>query len=232
MSKTANCPLCGQLDGVSHIAGGCHHDTMERMYTARHNSTGRLLLRAISKGDLGTDLVMADLGSAEKCELDGAPVLSRCPKELEPFLRNHTGRNSRPDAIILTKGADGTDTISIIEFKYCKDTKPEDQLEKCMTQHSSLISDLRAAGYKVEIVPILIGHSGTIYTSHTLDNMKKLGISTYHARKCALKMHVDAINHLHSIVKTRRHLEPKTPPMDNRPRPSLRHQRGSHFKPP
>ena len=74
MSKTANCPLCGQLDGVSHIAGGCHHDTMERMYTARHNSTGRLLLRAISKGDLGTDLVMADLGSAEKCELDGAPV--------------------------------------------------------------------------------------------------------------------------------------------------------------
>ena len=64
-----------------------------------------------------------------------------------------------------------------------------------MTQHSSLISNLRAAGHKVEIVPILIGHSGTIYTSHTLDNMKKLGISTYHARKCAPKMHVDAINH-------------------------------------
>ena len=71
MSKTTNCPLCGHLDGVSHITGGCHHDTMGRMYTARHNSTGRLLLRAISKGDLGTDLVMADLGSAEKCEIDG-----------------------------------------------------------------------------------------------------------------------------------------------------------------
>ena len=37
MSKTANCPLCGQLDGVGHIAGGCHHYTMERMYTTRHN---------------------------------------------------------------------------------------------------------------------------------------------------------------------------------------------------
>ena len=49
---------------------------------------------------------------------------------------------------------------------------------------------LRAAGYNVEL---LIGHSGTIYTSHTLDNMKQLGISTFHARKCALKMHVDAI---------------------------------------
>ena len=112
---------------------------------------------------------------------DGAPVLSRCPKELEQFLRHHTtGRNSRPDAITLRKGADGTETILIIEFKYCKDTKPEDQLEKCMTQHSSLISQLRAAGYKVELVPVLIGHSGTIYTSHTLDNMKQLGISTVH----------------------------------------------------
>ena len=116
MSKAANCPLCGQLDGVGHIAGVCHHDTMERMYTARHNSTGRLLLRAISKGDLGTDLVMADLGSAEKCEIDGAPVLSRCPKELEKFLRHHTtGRNSRPDAITLRKGADGNETILIID---------------------------------------------------------------------------------------------------------------------
>lgn len=48
-----------------------------------------------------------------------------------------------------------------------------------------LIIDLGAAGYKVELVLVLIGHSGTIHTSHTLDNIKKLGISTYHARKCA-----------------------------------------------
>ena len=46
-------------------------------------------------------------------------------------------------------------------------------------------------------------------------------------------MHVDAINHLHSIVKTRRHLEPNTTPHDHsNPKPNPRHQRGSHFKPP
>jgi hypothetical protein len=82
-------------------------------------------------------------------------------------------------------------------------------------------------------VPILIGHSGTIYTSHTLKNMKQLGISNYHARKCALKMHVDAINHLYSIVKTRRHLEPKTDPTR---KPSGQKSKFStkslHFKPP
>ena len=208
---------------------------MERMYTARHNSTGRLLLRAISKGDLGTDLVMADLGSADKCDTDGAPVLPRCPKELEPFLRKSDGSNgSRPDAIILHKSEDGIkDTIYIIEFKYCKDTKPEDQLEKCKTQHSTLIDDLKKSGYTVELVPILIGHSGTIYTSHTLNNMKQLGISNYHARKCALKMHVDAINHLHSIVKTRRHLEPNTDPTRKPSRQKAKfNTKGMHFKPP
>ena len=48
-------------------------------------------------GDFGTDLVMADLGSAAKCDMDGAPVLPRCPKELEPFLRKFDGSNgSRP----------------------------------------------------------------------------------------------------------------------------------------
>ena len=235
MSKSTNCPLCGQLDGVSHIAGGCQHNTMERMYTARHNSTGRLLMRAISKGDLGTDMVMADLGSAEKCDMDGAPVLPRCPKELEPFLRKTDGsKGSRPDAIILHKSEDGIkDTIYIIEFKYCKDTKPEDQLEKCKTQHSTLIDDLKKSGYTVELVPILIGHSGTIYTSHTLNNMKQLGISNYHARKCALKMHVDAINHLHSIVKTRRHLEPNTDPTRKPSRQKAKfNTKGMHFKPP
>lgn len=207
MSSTANCPLCGQLDGVNHIAGGCRHTTMERMYTSRHNSTGRLLLRAISKGDMGSDLVMADLGSAEKCQKAGAPPLPRCPEELKAFLLKPHAHNSRPDAIIMH-----TDkrSIYLIEFKYCKDTQPEDQLEACKLQHATLISDLTTAGYAVHLVPILIGHSGTIYTTHTLTNMTQLGISLFHARKCAQKMHIDAVTQLHSIVQTRRQHEHNT----------------------
>ena len=57
---------------------------------------------------------MADLGSAAKCDMDGAPVLPRCPKE--PFLRKPDGSNgSRPDAIILHKSEGGSkNTIYII----------------------------------------------------------------------------------------------------------------------
>ena len=44
-----------------------------------------------------------------------------------------------------------------------------------------------------------------------------------HARKCALKMHVDAINHLHFIVKTRRHLEPTATQFHTTATPSQTH---------
>ena len=152
-----------------------------------HNSTGRILLRAISKGDMGPDLVMADLGSAERCEQDGTPTLPRFPEGLKAFLLKPGTHNSRPDVIISRTDADGKRIIYLIEFKYCKDTKPEDQLEACKSQHAMLMSDLTAAGYVVHLVPVIIGHSGTIYTTHTINNMTQLGISTLHARKCAQK---------------------------------------------
>ena len=50
-SNTMQCPLCGMTDGGEYAS-------MERMYTDRQNNTGRIMLRAVSKGNMGTDLVM------------------------------------------------------------------------------------------------------------------------------------------------------------------------------
>jgi hypothetical protein len=58
MRTNKNCPLCPGEDGISHIAGGCSHSAMNRMYTERHNHTGRILLKAISKGSMGGNLAM------------------------------------------------------------------------------------------------------------------------------------------------------------------------------
>ena len=102
-------------------------------------------------------------------------------------------------------------TIYIIEFKYCRDTKPEAQLQACHAKHQELIDKLVTSGtpkQNIKLIPILIGHSGT-------------------ARQ------------LHSIVKTRRYLEHLAPGYDNsktktRPRQDSR-QRGVHkqnFRPP
>ena len=66
-SNTMQCPLCGLTDGGEHISGGCRHASMERMYTERHNSTGKIILRAIiSKGNMGAELVMADLAGLSR----------------------------------------------------------------------------------------------------------------------------------------------------------------------
>ena len=215
MRTDKDCPLCRKEDGISHIAGGCSHPTMNRMYTERHNHTGRILLKAISKGDMGSDLVMADLGSASKCAEDEAPILPRSslPGTIERLLDNAgyevTKGTSRPDAIIITRWT--KPIILIIGFRYCKDTQPTNQLQACRTQHTEFIKSLRQAfpTHTIKLVPIPIGHFGTIYKQCTLlASMKEVGIDCAHAIKCATKMHLDAIQQLHSIViKTRRHLE-------------------------
>ena len=52
----------------------------------------------------------------------------------------------------------------LIEFKYCKDTRPEDQLEAWKSRHATLMLDLKTGGQAVHLVPIVLimGHPGTI----------------------------------------------------------------------
>jgi hypothetical protein len=119
----------------------------------------------------------------------------------------------RPDAILVSgNGERQSKKIWIMELKFCSDTRPEDQLLKAQQQHAELISLLMEQGYNksnIQLIPILIGVSGTIYTQHTLDALQLLGISQPAARKCCSKLHTEAIRSLHSIVQTRRSLERK-----------------------
>ena len=93
------------------------------------------------------------------------------------FLRDtHQNAVNVPECM-LGKGADGVKTISIIEFKYCKDVKqtrgPTGKMHDTTLLPNTSTSGRWVTGYKVELlVPVLIGHSGTIYTSNTLDNIK------------------------------------------------------------
>ena len=67
-------------------------------------------------------------------------------------------------------GAKHDQTVYIIELKYCRDTKPEDQLQACHTQHQEWIEKLVTTGtprQNIKLIPIFIGHSGTAYIEHT-----------------------------------------------------------------
>jgi hypothetical protein len=215
--RTCNtCPICPREDGIGHIAGGCTHPTMERMYTERHNAIGRILLRAIAKGNFGEYIRATDLGSEGKSNADGAPHIpfNSLPTNLQTILDCPTtteDTRTRPDIILITPPKPGSDkpTLLLVELKTCRCTHHNYQLLHCQQQHQQLIERL-AHQYNVKLIPILIGHSGTIYTDHTLEGMKQLGIDDDKVSKCASKMHIATIKQLHSIVMTRRHLEHKT----------------------
>jgi hypothetical protein len=67
VAPTANCLLCGQLDGGHHSMSGSPH--MSGMYTERPNVGGRILLKALLKGGRGSDVVMHDIGHAADAAL-------------------------------------------------------------------------------------------------------------------------------------------------------------------
>ena len=140
-------------------------------------------------------------------------------------------------------------TLLLLEFKTCRCIDPSHQLTHCQQQHQRLIERL-SASYNAKLVPVLIGHSGAIYTKHTLQSMEQLGIDKEAAMKCAGKMHIATVNQLHSIIQTRRHLEHGGTPQPGRPQPTTtaralysgahnhpgkrpKHRQGNHsFKPP
>eukprot|EP00983_Pelagomonas_calceolata_P122229 1160887-Pelagomonas_calceolata.AAC.3 len=71
--------------------------------------------------------------------------------------------------------------IHFTETKYCKDTRPGAQLKASQQQHSGLCKQLEGA--ETALHTVLLGVGGTIYTAHTLDQFKKLGIDTLRSSK-------------------------------------------------
>jgi ribonuclease HI len=61
-THTNKCPLCKtHLDGGHHALSGCEI-IAQKVGSLRHNAAGRLIMKAISKGSKGADLIMADVG--------------------------------------------------------------------------------------------------------------------------------------------------------------------------
>ena len=205
------CPLCGLEDGGTHMVSGCQHKSMQGMYTERHNKLGRIIMRAIGKGEKGGEVVSMDLGAASKAAADGVGYTARrhVPPEVLPYMQARDRNKLKPDALLVsgeTTTARSSCQVHIVELKCCRDTTPGTQLQQAQAQHSHLRQLLIDAGYSpnnIHIVPILVGVSGTIYHIHTLQALQKLGITRAKAKDCARKLHLQAIRCMHNIVQTR-----------------------------
>eukprot|EP00983_Pelagomonas_calceolata_P124971 1161167-Pelagomonas_calceolata.AAC.1 len=56
-----------------------------------------------------------------------------------------------------------------LEVKYCKDTRPKNQLEACKQQHHDLCRHRSRASAQVTLHTIMLGVGGVIYIPHTLE---------------------------------------------------------------
>ncbi|KAJ9513525.1 hypothetical protein QJQ45_006167 [Haematococcus lacustris] len=157
------CPLCGEADSATHLLSGC--SATLPLVQERHNGAGRLIAKAISKGTLGGCIRFADTGSWEKGAKDNLDLpndtLHTTLRALG--LKTATTKNTtRPDILMVTplqktgKRGKAIKRVTIIEIKYCADSRWAEQLDKALNQHTKLAHTIRKEGHTVEIRPTLL----------------------------------------------------------------------------
>ncbi|KAL6759984.1 hypothetical protein V8C86DRAFT_2561675 [Haematococcus lacustris] len=95
-----------------------------------------------------------------------------------------------------------TKRVTIIEIKYCSDSRWTDQLDRALNQHTNLAQTLRKEGHRVEIRPILLGIGGITYEAHTRQHLLALGVTQDNTTKLLHKLTRHAVETAHSIAKT------------------------------
>jgi hypothetical protein len=192
---------------------------MKRMYTERHNKAGRILLDAIYNGARGSDICMADVGSQQRCEDDGAPYVGlnhvcppRCSPQADQGTEEHAWwlRTKRPDIMLCnTQGHSQEDRarhdICIVELKTCK-TRPTDQLTAARLQHEELVERLVQRGYQRDKIKIYHPtRQGTIYAAHTIKHELHVGVQLVEPSVEPARLHTLMVQHLPIPARRRRH---------------------------
>ena len=126
--------------------------------------------------------------------------------EVKPSSVQGCTRNGRRTGQIDNAEEGMAHRVWIIEVGYCSDTRYEDKLRQKREQHRLLEDLLTRRGFKVIYLPIILGNAGAIYKT-TESALLQLGISHKQVQGLLSKLSDHATRYLHSLVKTRRHLE-------------------------
>ena len=101
--------------------------------------------------------------------------------------------------------------VHLIEFKFCKGTRPDPQLQKAKAQHSMLIANLNRQGHReVKLHVILVGAMGTIYKDYTDIPLADPNLDYHKIIKLTHKLNEHSIRHTSALIKTRYALQYNT----------------------
>lgn len=184
---------------------------MKESYLARHHAAGMYILDAIRAGDKGGTVIQADVGSHRKQLKAGlAPLPSRIPNAHLPT----DSATSVPDITLYETKRQGGITkhrYTLVEIKYCTDTRPHPQQRRADQQHTQLTSALTRTRSNTEarVITILLGMAGYIYKEETEEQLQELGIQGQALKSLVTNLHVQAVKSLTRIIQARRQADKK-----------------------
>jgi hypothetical protein len=212
-STSSLCPLCGGEDGGHHAVSACKG--VSGSVTNRHNDAGAAIVAAIYKGIRGGELLTADVGLNRRKETEGLPqqlhLRKKIPRESLPdtmpdTLKEQLAHQSIPDVLLYRYDTEtSTRHYTIVEIKYCRDTKPEDQEARATAQHQQLQSTLQAAdpGARIVYCTLMLGVSGTIYNNFIEHMTRNLGVTGQLLDTLLRRLHHLAIQNLGKVWRQR-----------------------------
>ena len=186
--------------------------------TNRHNDAGAAIVAAIYKGTRGGELLTADVGLNRRKEKEGIPqqlhLRQKIPRESLPStmpdtLKEQLAQQSIPDVLLYKYDTETcTRHYTIVELKYCRDTKTADQEARATTQHQQLKRTLLAAdpGAQVLYCTLMLGVSGTIYNNFIRHMTRDLGVTGQLLDTLLRRLHHLAIQNLGKVWRQRRAL--------------------------
>ena len=96
--------------------------------------------------------------------------------------------------------------VLIVEVGYCSDTRMAEKLGDKYEQHAQLKSLLLARGHTVSVLPIVLGNTGSVYTTNA-DVLRALGVNRATKERLLTSLSIHAVISMHKIIRTRRQLE-------------------------
>jgi hypothetical protein len=169
---------------------GC--EKLLKKATLRHNNAGALIVEAIYMGEKGHHLIAADAGLNKRRRAEGEAPLdltrtipeSALPTSIPKTVRAKLCKQRIPDDFVYNYNRYRSTRrmeYTVVEIKYCRDTKHEEQEARAVEQHKSLVDALNkyAAAAEVKYCVLLLGVGGVIYLDFSRMLSEDLGVITF-----------------------------------------------------
>jgi len=222
-----NCKLVGVWVGA------------ETQHGKRHNKAGTAIVRAIRAGNKGAALVAAGVGlrihskdNEDPLTLPRTVPFDMLPRTMPRTVKHTLTCASIPDIFLYEEDPKTQRRkYTIVEIKYCRDTRQEDQEARAEQQHAAMQQQLKQYDplSTVECCVLLLGVSGVIFKQTVQRLTDKLGVEGPLLKNLLTQLHHIAVEGLGKAWNQRRMLIAQLPGMKGKGK-AYRHRVSPHRK--